>query len=88
MTLLSLVMAILWLGLALVALPILWGIFVSLPRWAIGGVHKLFRSTGVPDWVFLCGLVALSVFVCATCNPGWGAVTLGVGAVILPGFRY
>ena len=95
-TLVGLVLALLWLALAIIALGILWGFFVRLPLWAIGlGVrltHDTARSLSpprpnprLPDWLLLCGAVVLSALACAIWNPGWGMVTLGAGATMLYG---
>jgi hypothetical protein len=94
--LIALVVAVLWVALALVVLSLLWSLLVSLPLWVVGiGVrvtHDTARSLPpprpqprLPDWLFLGGVVVLGALVCAIWNPFWGAVALGVGAAVLYG---
>jgi hypothetical protein len=82
--LISLAMAVLWLVLAIFALVVLWGLFVTLPLWAIRGARKRIHDTA-PTWLLLCGLTVLSALACAIWSPGWGVVILGAGAALLYG---
>jgi len=80
--LISLIVAALWLALAIIALGVLWGLLVRLPFRIVGASGNLVRTL-MPDWLFLCGLTVLSALVCAIWSPAWGMVMLGVGAVIM-----
>jgi hypothetical protein len=94
--LIGIVLALLWLALAILVLGILWGLLVNLPLSAVGLGVRLTHDTArslppprsrprLPDWLFLCGVAVISALVCAIWNPGWGMVTLGAGAAVLYG---